>query len=106
MEHVDDRAQHGGTPHPQELDPRSFNAHATHTPTPQPDPQTGRSGDRLLIALAITLPVAEASAATLHASTPSSVVTGPTLSGDVFNGSTLVITSRSAASGTVNAPMN
>jgi hypothetical protein len=60
----------------------------------------------VLTALALTVPVAEAGAATLQAPPPSAVVTGPTLSGDVFNGSTVIVTSPSPASGTINAPMN
>jgi hypothetical protein len=77
----------------------------------------------VITALAIAAPVAEASAATPHAVPPSAiaslpaanpppsfvehsvaraaVATGPTLTGDVFNGGTAIVTSPSPAVGTV-----
>jgi hypothetical protein len=63
----------------------------------------------VITALALAAPVAEASAATPHAgpvpATANSVaraaVTGPTFVGDVFNGGTAIVTSPSAAVGTV-----
>jgi hypothetical protein len=59
----------------------------------------------VITALAIAAPVAEASAATPDAVPPpasaSAVATGPTLTGDVFNGPTAVVTSPSSAVGTV-----
>jgi hypothetical protein len=59
----------------------------------------------VITALAIAAPVAEASAATPPADPPpasaSAVATGPTLTGDVFNGPTAVVTSPSSAVGTV-----
>jgi hypothetical protein len=62
-----------------------------------------------ITALAIAAPVAQASAATppvVQASAGSAgSATGPTLSGDTFNGGTVIVTSPSPATGTViNSP--
>jgi anti-sigma-K factor RskA len=63
-----------------------------------------------IAALAIAAPVAQATAATPRAvvQTPADSagsVTGPTLSGNMFNGGTVIVTSPSPATGTVtNSP--
>jgi hypothetical protein len=63
----------------------------------------------LITALAIAAPITHASAATPAAVPPpagTSLVIGPTLSGDVFNGPLTIVTSPSPASATVTARTN
>ena len=73
---------------------------------PSPIRRRAALATAVITALAIAAPVAGASAATPFAAVepsagPAGSANGPTLTGDTFNGATVIVTSPSPASGTV-----